>query len=154
MEERIRNILKESIEAKEGLLKKDVKTIMVSQPSGLTKSVTISGASHSGTNAMKDSGIDVKKGNKITITASGTVYIRNWGINVSPEGDTSYGQHFPGIPAGALMGRIGQNGPLFKVGSSYTATADRDGRLYLGIAVRDRYSNSGDFRVKVQVDRK
>jgi len=133
--------------------KKDIKSIVVSQPSGLSKSITVNASANSGSSTMKDSGIDLKKGDKVTITASGTVYIRNWGINVSPDGDQSYGQHFPGIPAGALMGKIGQSGTLFLIGSSYTATADRDGRLYFGIAVRDRYSNTGDFRAKVEVEK-
>jgi len=136
------------------LPKKDIKTVLVSTPSGVTKTVVVAGSSHTGTESMKDSGIDVKKGDKIVISASGTVFIRNWGINVSPEGDPSYGTHYSGIPAGALMGRIGPSGKLFKVGTSYTGTADCDGKLYLGIAVRNRYSNTGEFRCKVQLDRK
>lgn len=134
--------------------KKDVKAIVVSQPSGLRKTVIVSGTTHAGNNSMKDTGIDLKKGDRISISASGTVFIRNWGINVSPDGDQSYGQHFPNIPAGALMGKIGKSGTLFNVGSSYNATVEADGRLYLGIGVRDRYSNGGDFRVKIQIDKK
>ena len=136
------------------LPKKDIKTVLVSTPSGVTKTVVVSGSTHVGTEAMKDAGIDVKKGDKIVISASGTAHIRNWGINVSPEGDPSYGTHYSGIPAGALMGRVGKSGKLFKAGTNYTGIADCDGRLYLGIAVRNRYSNTGEFRCKVKVDRK
>ena len=134
--------------------KKDVKAIVVSQPSGTSKTVVVSGTTNAGTNSMKDSGIDLKKGDKVKITATGTVYIRNWGINVSPDGDSSYGQHFSGIPAGALMGKIGKTGTLFKIGSAYSETVNQDGRLYHGIGVRDRYSNGGDFKVKIQMDKK
>jgi hypothetical protein len=121
------------------LPKKDIKAVLVSTPSGVTKTVVVAGASHTG-ESMKDTGIDVKKGDKIVISATGTVYIRNWGVNVSPEGDPSYGTHYSGIPAGALMGKIGASGRLFKV--------------YLGIGVRNRYSNTGEFQCKVQIDRK
>jgi hypothetical protein len=134
--------------------KKDVKAIVVNQPSALAVTVTVSGASNAGNTNMKDSGVDVKKGDKVIITASGNVFIRSWGINVGPDGDSNYGQHFPPIAAGALMGKLGQNGPLFSIGSSHQFTADRDGRLYLAIGVRDRYQSQGDFSVKIRVDKK
>jgi hypothetical protein len=133
--------------------KKDVKAIVVNQPSALAVTVDVSGATNAGDTNMKDSGIDIRKGDRVIITAQGSVFIRSWGINVGPDGDNNYGQHFPPIAAGALMGRIGQNGPLFAIGSSYKFTADRDGRLLLGIAVRDRYQSSGDFKVKIQTEK-
>jgi len=54
---------------------------------------------------------------------------------------------------GALVGRIGTSGPLFKIGASYKATADRDGKLYLGIAVRERSTLSGDFKAKITIEK-
>jgi hypothetical protein len=134
--------------------KKDVKNIVVTKLSMIDETIVVSGSSHAGSGSMKNTGIDLGKGDKITIRASGTVHIRSWNITVSPDGNKSYSSHFPGIQAGALMGRIGTNGPLFLIGSNYKGVAGRSGRLYLGIGVRPNYSGTGDFRAKVQVQRK
>lgn len=133
--------------------KKDIKSMVVHQPAQVIEEVVVTGADNSGNTKMKDAQIDIRKGDKIIIKASGSVYIRQWGYNVKPDGREGYGEHYPGITAGALMGKIG-NGSLFTVGSSCEKTAERDGKLYLGIAIRDRYSNSGEFRCKVEVQRK
>ncbi len=134
--------------------KKDIRSITIGRPSGVQQILTVTGASNSGPSSMLDTGINIRKGDKVTITASGTVYIRHWGLSVSPDGNQSSGTQISGIPAGALMGKVGNNGPLFLVGSSHKSTADRAGRLFLGIAVRDRYSNEGNFKVKVAIERK
>jgi hypothetical protein len=103
---------------------------------------------------MKDTGINIKKGEKITIKASGTVNIRSYGITTSPDGYTGRSTQYSGVTFGGLMGRIGRNGKLFMVGSNYKVTAAQAGRLYLGVGVRPGYSSTGDFRAKVQVEKK
>jgi hypothetical protein len=134
--------------------KKDVKTLVVSKTSFFTRTIVVSGSSNSGSDAMLDTGINLVKGEKVVIKASGTVHIRSYGITATPDGSSNRSSHYSGIPIGGLMGKIGPSGGLFKVGSSYTGVADQNGRLYLAVAVRSGYSTTGDFRVTVQVEKK
>jgi hypothetical protein len=133
------------------VLKKDVKSILLAEASYITKTLAVDANSWA-PGAMMDSGAEVKKGDTISVSATGNIYIRNWGITVSPEGDPN-NLYMSNLPIGALVGKIGSSGPLFKIGSSYKAVADRDGRLYLGVAIRERSSNSGDFKVKITIEK-
>jgi hypothetical protein len=134
--------------------KKDVKTLVVSKASFFTKTIVVSGSSNSGSDQMLDTGINLRKGEKVIVKAKGTVHIRSYGITASPDGSSNRSSHYSGIPIGGLMGKIGPSGRLFKVGSRYTGVADQNGRLYLAVAVRSGYSTTGDFRVTVQVEKK
>ncbi len=134
--------------------KKDVKTLVVSKASFFAKTIVVSGSSNSGSDCMLDTGINLRKGEKVIIKASGNVNIRSYGITASPDGSSNRSSHYSGIPIGGLMGKIGPSGRLFKVGSRYTGVADQNGRLYLAVAVRSGYSTTGDFRVTVQVEKK
>lgn len=134
--------------------KKDVKTLVVSKTSFYTRTIVVNGDSNSGSDAMLDTGINLRKGEKVSIKASGTVHIRSYGITSTPDGSSNRSSHYSGIPIGGLMGKIGPSGKLFKVGSNYAGVADQNGRLYLAVAVRSGYSTTGDFRVTVQVEKK
>lgn len=133
------------------VLKKDVKSIVIGEQSFVTKTVTVDANSWA-PGGMADSGVEVKKGDTINITATGSIFIRNWGMSVPPDGDPN-NTYLSNLPMGALVGRIGLNGSLFKIGASYKMTADRDGKLYLGVAIRERSSLSGDFKVKVTIEK-
>ena len=134
--------------------KKEIETLVVSKPMFEEKTVVVSGSSNAGTEYMKDSGITIKKGQKLSIKTTGNVHIGSYGVSASPDGTPNRSSHYGRIPLGALMGKIGPNGKLFKVGSSYVGVADQGGKLFLGVAVRSGYSTSGDFRAKVQVEKK
>jgi len=65
---------------------------------------------------------------------------------VSPEG---YG---PLYSSGAVYGRIGANGTLFKIGEKLTVPKAADGgRLYLVIAPSSNGASKGEFEVKVRL---
>ncbi|MFH1423134.1 MAG: hypothetical protein ABIH42_10535, partial [Planctomycetota bacterium] len=142
------------IKTKYGVLtvfKKDIKQMVLGEETFISKEITLDG-NFCAPSAMHNTGIIIKKGDRITITANGNVFIRNWGVNITPEGDTNY-TSIPNFPGGALVGKIGQNGNLFKIGSKYNGKAEAEGNLFLGIAIRDRYTNTGNFKVKITVDK-
>ena len=100
-----------------------------------------------------DTGLDVRAGETIAIQASGSVGLSDNTSDVAtPAGSRARraaSAPMPGQPAGALIARIGDGSPI-AVGTSQTITANRAGRLYLG--VNDDYflDNRGEFRVTVQ----
>ncbi len=108
-----------------------------------------------------DTGIDLRVGDQITITATGSVTAGRRAGVVSPDGGrqsaagvfgaTAYPVPTSGV--GALIGYVlqanGQASPAFLVGSQSTLTAPVDGRLYL-LVNDDNYSdNSGSFSVRL-----
>jgi hypothetical protein len=111
-----------------------------------------------------DAGIDVRAGDQITFTASGTIVAGQRAGTVGPEGGRSSGfgsiigtRPVPSAGVGALIGYIrmldGQNSQPFFIGSSLTWTAPADGRLYL-LVNDDNYSdNSGAFTVHITLNR-
>jgi hypothetical protein len=55
---------------------------------------------------------------------------------------------------GTLLGRIGEQGRVFVVGSRYEGTAAEDGKLYLRIAPNSSNSEaSGSYDVRVSLGR-
>jgi hypothetical protein len=107
-----------------------------------------------------DTGIDVRAGDQITFTASGTVVAGQRAGSVGPEGKTSSGfggivssRPVPNAGVGALIGYIrtadGQT-QAFYIGSSLTYSATVDGRLYLAINDDNYNDNSGSFTVRIR----
>jgi len=125
----------------------------------LKKVVTVEGANiiHRG---MKDSGIRLEKGDKVTVTADGSIQMTPWGNQAvsSPEGMSNYGWYVQGkIPGGALVGKVGSSGSVFKIGSKYSFTADRSGTLQLAVAMQNDFANQqfpGEYKVRVNVKKK
>src|SRR5688500_5441245 len=102
-----------------------------------------------------DSGIDVRAGDVITFSATGTITMSDdTGDTASPAGSTR-GRTAPDAPvlgqkAGGLLARIGWSGPTF-IGSRGTWTAPVTGRLYLGVNDDHLPDNRGEFTVTVGV---
>jgi hypothetical protein len=111
---------------------------------------------------FKDSKIRVQRGDKITISADGKIVMSPWGSAsvTGPEGSSNYGTGSVGgqsFPGGTLVGRIGNSGKVFKVGSKVTHTADGDGMLMFGVVVHNSYARRGytfpgnyDLTIKVE----
>lgn len=112
---------------------------------------------------FKDSKIRVQRGDKISITADGKIVMSPWGSAsvTGPEGSTNYGtgsiggQSFPG---GTLVGRIGNSGKVFKVGTKAAVTADAEGSLMFGVVVHNSYARRGytfpgNYDLSIRVDR-
>jgi len=114
-----------------------------------------------GTSRGTDTGIDVRSGDQITFTASGTVNAGRRTGNVGPEGGRISGlsiiisaKPVPSAGPGALIGYIrtsdGQQTEAFLIGSQLTFTVPADGRLFLAINDDDYSDNGGSFSVKIR----
>jgi hypothetical protein len=97
-------------------------------------------------------GITVRRGEPLTINASGEIKIGGAGNpTASPAGAgaTNPGNPAPAVPTGALIGRIG-NGAPFLIGSQTQIQAPAAGQLFLGINDSYLQDNDGTFQVHVQ----
>jgi hypothetical protein len=109
---------------------------------------------------LKPAKVRVDRGDRISITASGTISMTPWGNRAfsTPDGAANYGWYVENqIPGGALVAKIGDNGPIFKVGSKHTFIADRAGELQFGIGVANNHGNQvfpGQYNVNLVVRRK
>jgi PA-IL-like protein len=119
------------------------------RPSGLReREVNVSATEH-----WTDTGVTVRAGQTIYVSASGKV---RWGPG---RQDGPAGEHnsprndarpIPSRPAASLIGRIGDADNYFFIGDDSDAIRVRDnGRLYLGINDDYLQDNSGAFRVTV-----
>ena len=128
-------------------------------PTPIEKAVSVAGNAPRGT----DTGIDLRTGDQVTISASGNITAGRRAGVVSPEGGRISaasalgvgGYPVPGAGVGALIGVIrmpsGQLTQAFFVGSQLSFNAPTDGRLIL-LANDDNYNdNSGSFDVRIRV---
>lgn len=129
------------------------------KPETLRKSLSVEG--NFLVNAgLKDSQIQLAKGDKVTVTATGLVTMTPWGNRAfsTPEGAANFGWYQENqIANGALVAKIGDGGAIFKVGSKLAFTADRSGSLRFAIAMQQNHGNQvfqGQYTLKVVVRRK
>jgi hypothetical protein len=97
-------------------------------------------------------GVRVHAGEVLHIRAEGT-WMYTPGEYHGPEGHARYAAPdfypLPGVPGGALLGRIGEGGDPFYVGRRLTRRVDRDGTLYLRIDDDILSDNDGFVTVEV-----
>ena len=97
------------------------------------------GVTHPATVPFTDSAVDVEEGDILVITASGTIDDSvetpdtTWGPAGKPNSFNSGASIIGCAPHVALLGKIGQNGALFVVGTSHAGPVRVAGRLYLGL---------------------
>jgi hypothetical protein len=99
-----------------------------------------------------DTGVTVRRGDRLVFSTTGQISIRNGGDMVGPEGSSSEdraGAPVPSVPVGALIGRIGTGAPFAIGASSQPITMPGAGRLYLGVNDAGPSDNSGAFTVTV-----
>ena len=113
-----------------------------------------------------DTGIHLRPGDSVTVTASGLVAVEAGG-RIPPKAPggfapdcraaaSIYGGRFgifpaPQLPCWSLIGRVGGNGAIFEVGARGTFQARSDGRLFLGINDDSMANNSGFWTAVVTV---
>ena len=108
-----------------------------------------------------DANIDLRAGDQVTFTATGTVIAGRRIGQVGPEGARATGfgaivgtRPVPATGPGALIGYIrlpdGQVSPAFYIGPQLVFTATQDGRLFLAINDDDYSDNGGSFNVKIR----
>lgn len=105
--------------------------------------------------AFTDTGVDVAVGDRVAISATGTIFHDPTG-STGPSGvaerrDLRQYNVLDSENHGALIGRIGENGLPFAVGSDFASASLAPGRLFLGVNDRGVDNNSGSFTAVVTV---
>ena len=100
------------------------------------------------THPWVDSGLTVRKGERLSFEASGTI---RWGSKpdqvAGPEG---HGAKPGKLGVGGLIGRVGVTGKPFAIGSMRTPmTMPQSGKLFLGINDFIFKDNAGSFMVRI-----
>ena len=118
--------------------------------------------------AWTDTGIHLRAGDSVVVTASGLVAVEAGGrIPAKAPGGFApdcraaaaiYGGRFgafpaPELPCWSLIGRIGPNGAIFEVGARGTFQARSDGRLLLGINDDSLGNNAGFWTAAITLQR-
>ena len=112
-----------------------------------------------GTDQWTDTGIDLKIDDTVSIEADGEVTPSAGGVPLhGPDGvPDGRGQQYnlEGLEEAnhnSLIGRIGEDGAPFQVGSQLLSKADTDGRLFLGVNDVGVANNAGEFTATVTVN--
>jgi hypothetical protein len=102
-----------------------------------------------------DSGIDVKRNERIQTTSSGTITAGRSRITPAGLRNSDPSSPLPSAAEGLLIAAIGTdpNSPVLELGTSKEFVADRDGRLYLTLN-RGNYTDArGSFMVQIKRER-
>jgi len=104
--------------------------------------------------AWTSTGITVRKGEVLTINASGEVQLSTDSNDVATPFGAKSGRKATNAPlpnalAGALIGRIGTNGQPFAIGSGVSVPMPAAGQLFLGVNDDGYEDNQGEFRVDI-----
>jgi len=102
-----------------------------------------------------DSGVDLRRNERVQITAAGTILAGR--SRITPDGLSTSDPNapLPRAAEGMLIGAIGSDNdsPIVELGASRELVADRDGRLYL-TANRGAYNDArGAFTVQIRRER-
>ena len=137
--------------------KKDLLTLTLAEPEFAVKAMTLSGRNTTQSQWL-DTGIRVKKGDHLILSASGSINWINFGQSSEPGGNSNWGTWrtlgSQPIYNGALVGKIGAGGAFFFVGEKYNEKASGDGMLFLAIAANwggQQMPSSGEYKVKIEV---
>jgi len=115
---------------------------------------TGNGISVSAKQAWTATGLTVRKGEVLSINATGEVQLSTDTNDVatpfgSKSGRKATNAPLPSVPAGALIGRIGSNGQPFGIGSGVQVPMPAAGQLFLGINDDGFEDNQGEYRVDI-----
>lgn len=108
-----------------------------------------------------DTGLDLRSGDQVTVSAEGTIVAgsRVGSVNANGRQGGIFGNPrypFPQAGAGALLGVVrdtaGRQAQPFLVGTQLTFTAQADGRLFLLVNDDNYNDNSGEFVVRIRLN--
>lgn len=101
--------------------------------------------------------ITVNRGDRVVVTATGTMVLDLAGHSCGPNGGElkDPGRLIPGKPTGALVAVVGiDNNDFIYLGASGSFVSQRTGLLFLGVNEEDLTNNSGSFLAHVTIERK
>lgn len=107
-------------------------------------------------NDRANTGMAIKRGDRITISASGVVTFGAFAGRGGPQGisfNPLY-NYIPNFPHGSLIGRVKRSSgddQWTYIGTGITVISQVDGILQLAVNDKDPQNNSGEFRVEVTV---
>jgi hypothetical protein len=108
----------------------------------------------SGQQKWTPSGLVVRRGDRLTFATTGEIQLSANANDTATAAGSSQrkaaGAPLPNANAGALIGRVGPNGPVFAIGDQSSLTVQESGQLFLGINDDETGDNRGEFRVKIQ----
>ncbi|HLN98523.1 MAG TPA: LecA/PA-IL family lectin [Pyrinomonadaceae bacterium] len=99
-----------------------------------------------------DSGVDLRRGERVRVDASGTIYAGRSRITPAGLGTTDPSAPLPRAAEGELIGVVGNDydSPIIEIGSSREFVAEREGRLYLTVN-RGNYTDArGAFNARIR----
>jgi hypothetical protein len=98
-------------------------------------------------NGWLETKIKVEKGEKLKVSASGTIFFPNWGQAFTPDGNQNMGM-MNGMMVGTLAARVGPKGTIFRLGSNFNGAMPASGtlQLILNIQAPDQ-PHDGEFTV-------
>lgn len=128
---------------------------LTSEQPEVRRSVDVMGSNMADRN-YKNTGIRLNRGDRIMISADGQITMSPWGSNQisTPDGAPNCGNYQGNIPMGALVGRVGEKGAPFLVGSKKSFVAQKSGTLYLGFAMQQNWANyqfPGKYEARIRV---
>lgn len=102
-------------------------------------------------NQWLDTKIDVDPDTVYHITANGRITYPNWGNNsFTPAGSMRFGQ-INGWPMGSLVGRVGSNGQMFRIGNSFVGGLSGKGTLQIAILSNmGNQPSSGTYHITIK----
>jgi hypothetical protein len=133
----------------------ELRTMHVRQHGGKSEMVVDAAKNGSALDQWCDTGIVVDAGQRVQISGDGQVDLWPQGPGqymAQPKGYNTAGKGGQ-FMAGALIGRIGENGKAFYIGERYESTAPEEGKLFL-LIVPSPWNNAstGTYRVRIQTD--
>jgi len=101
-----------------------------------------------------DSGLDLRRGQRVRVDASGTIYAGRNRITPAGLSTTDPNAPLPRAAEGELIGVIGNDydAPILEIGAGRDFTADRDGRLYLTVNRGNFTDARGSFTARVRTE--
>lgn len=99
-----------------------------------------------------DSGTDVRRGERLRVDATGTIYAGRMRITPAGLSTTDPNSPLPRAAEGELIGVIGNDydSPIIEIGASREFVADRDGRLYLTVNRGNFTDARGAYSVRIR----
>jgi len=133
----------------------DLRTLQMRQSGGKQELVVDAAKYGSSLDQWFDTGITIDGQQRMSITGEGQVDLWPQGPGqylAAPKGYNTAGKGGQ-FMAGALVGRIGENGKAFLIGDRYDGTFTEEGKLYLQI-VPSPWNNAsaGTYRVRIQTE--
>lgn len=133
----------------------ELRTMHLRQQGGKQELVVDAGKYGSSLDQWYDTGVTLDAAQRLVVNSDGQVDLWPQGPGqylAAPKGYNTAGKGGQ-FMAGALVGRIGENGKAFFIGERYEGTASEEGRLYL-LIVPSPWNNAsaGNYRVRIQTD--